>query len=188
MTIKNKIKLSLAIFIILCICLVALVILPFLKEIKNNSAGIISQKQNFNSLLAREEISNNFKNRHREIEPNLEKINNIFVDAETPIDFIHFLEKTFSGCDAYLNISPGIASKPADGSWFFLNFQLTSISSFPNFLKLLEKLENNQYLIEVQNISIKKLTQAEVVSLQKENKNLSFDAVEVDFSLGVLAK
>ena len=188
MTIKSKIKLYLIIFIILDICLVVFVIQPFIKETKNDSAEIISQKESLASLEAKKENLDNFKNRYQEIKPNLDRMNTLFVNSDVPIDFIHFLEKTFSNCGVNFNISSGIASQPADGPWSSLGFQITSVSSFPNLSKLLEKLENSQYLIKIQNISIRSLSQGEIANLQKEKKNLSSGVVEARFSLTVLAK
>lgn len=182
MTIKDKTKLFLITLIILSICLVVFIISPFLKEIQSNSAEIISQKESLISLEERRESLEIFKNQYQEISSGFERMETLFVDAEVPIDFIHFLEKTTSDAKIDLQISSAIASQPADTLWPSLGFQITTVSSYPNLLRFLEKLENSQYLVEIKNISINKIKQEE------SKKDSLVNAVRTNLSLWVFVK
>lgn len=188
MIVNIKTKLILAIVFVLSACLIFFLVSPFLEEIKRGSAEIILQKQNVDSLSEKEENLNDFKNKYREIGPNLEKIDSLFVDVKTPISFINFLDKTSEDCGVKLNISSSIASRSAGESLFFLNFQVNSTGLFSDTMRFIEKIENSQYLIEIKNINIRKLTQSKAEGGQKTNKNIDSNAVEANFSLDVLAK
>ena len=63
MTIKNKINLSLIFFLILAIFLLAFLIYPLLKDIKNYSNEIISQKKEVSSLENKIEDIEEFRKR-----------------------------------------------------------------------------------------------------------------------------
>lgn len=173
MTTKNKIILSIVIFAVLFILLIIFVIYPLFVEIKKNSQAITSQKGNLVALEAKIENLEKFKNLYNEYKPNLEKIDNLFINAEVPVGFISFLEKTSKDCQIEIEISPPSTKKTEKDFWTFLTFQIRSISSFPNFLQFLEKLETSPYLIEIQNLNISKFTGGEDFSGADAQASLS---------------
>src|SRR3989344_7505632 len=90
----KKNNLSLIIILALNILLAVFVVYPMFSDIKENSNKLIRQKNESHSFLA--QINNlreieNFYDFHRE---DFNKINDQFVDAEIPIDFIAFLERS----------------------------------------------------------------------------------------------
>jgi hypothetical protein len=171
MTIKNKINLSLAIFIILSIILILFVIYPLFKEIKINSEDLISKKQNLTLLEKKIENLKQYQAIWAEIEPNLEKIDKLFIDPEVPVEFISFLEETARDCNLSVEISPLPASKITEDPWPSLLFQISTTASFSKFLKFLEKLETSPYLIKIQNLNTRRLTEKDLEL--KEFKGLS---------------
>jgi Tfp pilus assembly protein PilO len=156
MTITKKINLSIITFAILVILLVVFIIFPLFREIKDNSRELISQKESLATL--EEKIGNleKFKILYKELEQILEKIDNLFINSEVPVEFISFLETTAENCQQKIEISPTSAKKSEKELWSSLTFQIASTGSFPNFLKFLEKLETSPYLIEIKNINISK--------------------------------
>ena len=104
----------------------------------------------------------NFKSLYEKYRPSLEKVDNLFVDSEVPVEFIAFLEKTAEETQVEIGISSISLGKNADDLWSFNAFQITSNSSFPNFLKFLEKLETSPYLIRIQNLNIYRLAEEEI--------------------------
>ena len=186
MTLKTKINLSIVILIILSISFIVFLIYPLFSEIKNISQELISQKQDLISFQAKTEDLEKFQILYQEIKPNLEKINTLFIDSELPVDFISFLEKTSRDCQVLIKISPALPTKIKEDPWPSLTFQITSISSFPNFLKFLEKLESSVYLTEIQNLNISRLTETEIKS--KEFEKLSLGDVKTTLSLKVYTK
>ncbi len=172
MTLKNKIHLSIAIFSLITIFCAAFLIFPLFQEIKKEAAGIVSFKKNLAFLETEAESFGEFKNSYLGIESDLGEMNTLFVDSEVPIDFIGFLEKTARDCHAQIKISPALPAKIEKESWPFMIFQIASVSSFPNFLKFLEKLESSNYLMEVQNLNIARLSEAELKSKGLEKFSL----------------
>ncbi|PIV64969.1 MAG: hypothetical protein COZ90_00745 [Candidatus Nealsonbacteria bacterium CG_4_8_14_3_um_filter_37_36] len=162
MNIKNKINLSLVIFIILSIILILFAIYPLFKEIKINSEDLISKKQSLTFLEGKIENLKRYQTIWRQIEPNLEKIDKLFIDPEVPVEFISFLEATARDCDLSVEIFPAPASKITEDPWPSLFFQISSTASFSKFLKFLEKLEASPYLIKIQNLNTRRLTEKDL--------------------------
>ncbi len=173
MTTTKKINLSIGIFIIFIIFFIVFLIYPFSRDIKNNSEELIFQKENLDNLQFKIENLENFKNSYKEFKPNLEKIEDLFVDSKMPVDFINFLEKNAADCQAIIKISPASSRKIEKDFWPSIAFQINIISSFPNFLKFLQKLETGPYLAEVQNLNVNRLS-GENYPVGDVNVNLFF--------------
>jgi len=187
MTLKNKINLSLIFLLFLSIFLIAFLIYPLLKDIKNYSNEIISQKKEILSLENKINDIEKFKKNYAKIKPSLEKIETLFTNSEAPIDFISFLEKTSQDCQVSIKIAPAAITKEnGEKPWPSLSFSITSAGSFPNFLRFLEKIESGPYIIEIQNLSIKRLMEAELKL--KEFENLSLGDIQASFLIMVFAK
>jgi len=179
MAIKKKIYLTLIIFSLLIILMVVFIIFPLLGQIKNNAKELIVQKEKFVALEAKITNLEKFKVLYVELQHFLKQIDNLFVDARVPVEFISFLEETSEKSQLKIEILPGSDKEMEKDFWPYLTFQITSTGSFPNFLKFLEKLENSLYLLEVQNVSIGKLT---------GDKDVVSDDVRANFSVKVFVK
>ena len=186
MNIKNKINLSLIFFLILAIFLIAFLIYPLLEDIKDYSKEIISQKKEIKVLENKIRDTEEFRKNYAEIKPNLEKIETLFTNSEAPIDFISFLEKTSQACHLTIKIVPSAITKKTEEPWPSLSFSITSLGSFPNFLRFLEKLESGPFLTEIQNLSIKRLLETELKL--KEFENLSLGDIQASFLIRAFTK
>ncbi len=191
MTIKNKINLSLAIFIILNLSLILFLICPLFQGIKNDSKELISQKQKIVSLKTKIENLGKFQTLWQEIEPNFQKIEKLSIDPDVPVEFISSLEKISKDCQMAIKISSTPSSGTEKDPWPSLFFQISSATSFSKFLKFLEKLETSPYLIEISSLNVRKLTEAELTQpfLQKElGEGRSLGDVAAALSLKVYSK
>jgi len=186
MNLSNQIKISLLSFIVLTGSLLFFLIYPTLRDIKKDSQSIISQKGVLLSLETKMANIEEFKNYLKEITPDLEKIDKLFIDPEVPVDFIGFLEKTAQNSQVFLKISPALPQKIEKDPWPSLFFQLNIFGSPAQFLKFLEKLESGSYLVEIQNLNIVKLTEIELKS--KEFERFSSGDVRSIISLKVFTK
>jgi len=184
--ITNKIKIAVVVFLVLSIIFVVFSIWPLFREIKKSSADILSQKAALVILETKTKNLEEFKSYFQEIKPNLEKIDALFIDPEVPVDFIRFLEKTSRESQADLKISPAFPTQITKEPWPSLLFQLTTTSSFPNFLKFLEKLESSVYLIEIRSLDISRLTETDLKSPELEK--FSLGDVRARVSLKVFTK
>ncbi|HUW71944.1 MAG TPA: hypothetical protein VMV66_01970 [Candidatus Humimicrobiaceae bacterium] len=166
MTLKRKIIVSTVFFLILSILLIVFVVSPLFSEIKKISLNFPAQKQNLATFKKEVENLQKFKKIWPETSLDLKKINQLFIDdPKVPIDFRHFWEKTAQDSGVYLKMSPANLSQTADTDpWPSIVFNFTSVGSFSNLLNFLEKLQSSDYLIEIQDFNITRLTEAELRS------------------------
>lgn len=158
MTLKNKVRLSLAIFLTLSVFMIVSLIYPLFKDIKENAAELSLKKQDSLYLDAKLENIEEFQRGYKEIKENLEKGESLFVNAEAPVDLIGFLEDTSEDSNVSIKISPSEPTKKIGDPWYSIIFQVNAVSSFPNLLRFIEKIESGPYLVQIENINITRLT------------------------------
>lgn len=185
MTLKNKINLSIFILIVLNLCLILFLIYPLFKDIKTKASEVTSEKQKIAFLEERAKNLEKLKLKYEEIEPKLEKLDKVFIDPNMPIGFINFIEEIYKNPDILVK-NPAFSEKIQTESWLILPYQVTFIGSFPNFLKFLEKLESSNFLIEVQNLNISRLTENELKS--KDYEKFSVGDVKANISIKIYAQ
>lgn len=197
MTTNRKILLISIVFGLVVLILICFGVYPLLKRIKNNSQEFIAIRKDL--ILSSGQIGSlaEIKKIYEEIEPDFEKINQFFIDPEVPLDLIKFFEKTAEDSKVSIDISSSSALKKSElkkselkksgkelrGS---LGFQISLVGSFPNCSRFLEKVETGPYLIEIQDVNIKRLTEAELKSLKYEQ--FSPGAVSANLAIKVYTK
>jgi len=186
MTFKKKITISIVFFLVLSILLIVFVTYPLFLTIKKNSQDFLSQKQKL--MVLKEKVKNleKFKEILPEISPDLEKINHLFIDPKVPVDFIRFLEETTKDSGLFCETSPGQTIKTEKDPWPSDSFRLILAGPFTNLSNFLKKLESSPYLIEVQNLNIARLTEAELRS--SEFEQLSLGDLKANLSIKVYTK
>jgi len=180
---KNKIYQIIIIFLLIALFLVVFLIYPTLKDIKNNSKQILSNKGQLLFIDAENMELDNFKQGYKDYEPNLKKIDQLFIDPQNPIDFIKFLEKTASNSNisVEINLIPPQKNKNGDDPPTTF-FQIYTKGDFLNILKFSERLEMGYYLIRINSFTIKKSDQS-----IGEDKSFS-NRVDADFSIETINK
>ena len=158
---KQKIIINLIIFGIITLVLIIVVVFPLLKEIKKNSGEIISVRKEIVLSKTQAEKFEEYREIYEKLTPDLEKIDNLFVNPELPIDLIEFWEKTAADSNLLIDISPALPKSAETDSWDSIGFRVILTSSFSNFSKFLEKIEASPYLIEIQNLVIKRIEKGE---------------------------
>lgn len=154
MKIEKKTNISIIIFLALIIFIIVFVVSPLIGEIKKGSQGLISEKNKLSVLGEQINSLERFKILYKNLEEILEKIDNLFINKEVPLEFIGFLERTASKSSVDVEISPFSGGQADKNPWPYLIFQITTDGSFPQILSFLEKMENSPYLIEIQNLTI----------------------------------
>lgn len=186
MNLKRKIQISIIFFFGTAILLIAFLIYPLFSEIKKTSQNFLLQKQKLIELEKKVENLEKFKIIFPEISADLEKIDNLFVNREIPVDFIRFLEKTSRDSQISLKISAVLPLEIETEPWSSILFQLVLAGPFPNVSQWLEKLESSIYLIEIQNLTITHLSETELKSKQYEQ--FSLGDVKATLSIKVYTK
>jgi hypothetical protein len=155
---RKKIYISIIVFAIISVFLIALVLVPLLTNIKKNSDELISQKrelaQTEKDIKTFEETESIYEKSKEEIN----KINKLFYDQKNPLEFLDFLTekpKIYGLQNKILKIIPPDL-KPQTDSWKIYSFQISSTGSFTSLMKFINSLESGPYLIEILNINIKK--------------------------------
>lgn len=153
---NNRIKIILSIFILSSLFLIIFFVWPLTKEIKKNSEDLVSAKNNIVDLEAQINETNNFKKVYENYKPNLDKIDQLFINSNYLVDFIEFLENTAFNSNVTSQISLPPASK---NSQQFVMFQFISEGTFFDMLNFIKKIESGPYLIEIENLTIQNSTQ-----------------------------
>ncbi len=185
MTYSKKIYIISAVFITITVILIVFFVYPLFKTIKNNSEELITVKKNLIFFQNQIRELERFNNNYQKYEPNLKIIDELFIDSQTPLEFIKFLERTASNSGISLEIlSISIPQKQENSNlWPNTTFELALRGDFSGLLKFLEKLEAGSYLIESESLTARKLKQREL----RENKFSSED-IKTNLSIKVFTK
>lgn len=160
---KKTLMISL-IFGLIILIFIFVLIYPILKGINKDSNNLSNLEKESISL---EDQMNNIEEIRATYEASkndFEKIENLFINSEVPIDFIKFLEQTAVTTNVSIDILPVSQEKLEEKKWNFMNFQISTIGSFVNFVRFLEKIENSMYLLETKNLIIKRSNIKTIVS------------------------
>lgn len=173
---KKKIFIATILFLMIYILLSVFLVSPFIQEIKNDSQKIIVGQSNLLALNSQLDEVENFNKNYSEYKPNLDKVNKLFVDANNPVDFIEFLEKisSDSGLNSTITLLPNLQNVKNDNSWAFIGLQISCSGDFIKVLKFSEMLENSLYLVQINNLTIKKLSEIKGVVYTPESVQAIF--------------
>lgn len=169
MIFKSKIYISSIIFGLITLALAGFLIYFLFRDIKNNSQELFNTKKELALIKDRTRKIKNFEKIYKDYQPNLAKIDQLFVDPKNPVDFFLFLEKLAFDLGISMEISPLIPSgkKSEIDSWPSAIFQVSIKGSFSDFLRFFEKLEMSSYLIEIQNLTLKKISEKKIEQEQQ---------------------
>ncbi len=154
----KKIYPSLIIFTILSILLIAFIVWPLFKQIKEASQGFSSERNQIVYLSEEKENIGKIEKIYKTYESDLNKVGTLFFDPAVPINFINFLEKTATDTQVKMEISSMVKQAPEKDWWSSLVIQVVISGSFNNASKFLEKIESGPYLIEVASLNAVSLT------------------------------
>lgn len=147
----NKIHIILSVSALISLILIMFFIYPAFKDIEKNSQDLISAKNDIVILGAQIEETKKFKEDYENYRPNLEKIDELFIDPDNPVDFIKFLEDKAEEYNLDMQISLSLLSSGQKG---FVSFVFSLKGSLPDVLKFLSNIEQGVYLIEIEKLTI----------------------------------
>lgn len=154
--IKNNIYITVALFFIVALALVLLLILPLFSAVEKSYLQLVSYKGAISSAQNEAMGLEKFNQDYKDFQPNLEKMDGLFVDAGSPIEFIQFIEQTLasSGMSAQISMVQNKQSPDRRGMPFVV-FQINSNGTLARISELLTKFETSHYLMEIQAINMK---------------------------------
>lgn len=190
---SNKIYIISSLFALASLLLLIFFIWPTSKEIEQNSQDLISAKNDIVTLDAQIAETNAFKKNYGNYKPNLDKLDQLFIDPNNPVDFIKFLEDTASVSQITSQISlPPFSQNSQQAAQNFILFQFASKGSFSGVLDFAKKVEAGPYLIELENLTIQNsaVTTSGVspIAALSALKNYSSRTVDATFTIKAFIK
>lgn len=143
---KRQIIVISVFFGIISLILIFVLIFPLFKKIKQDSLELISARKELSLFQYKSAGIEELRITYDKIEPDLKKIEEIFVDFEMPVGLIEFWEEAASDLGLSIKISP-----------VSQGFRLSLTGSFNDFLKFLEKTERAPYLTKTNDLSVRSL-------------------------------
>ena len=154
-------------------------------DIITNSKELANQKKEMLTQRKNEENISKIRKEYEENFPDLLKIENLFVSADNPLPFIDFLEKNASSEGVSYKVSSTVLNTGKEGKYFVFN--VSTISSYPQFFKFLVKIEKGPYLTQVYNLNLKRIGE-EDIKKGDEFAGCQIGDVSSNFSLKVFTK
>lgn len=164
--IQNKIYITLLISAIVIVILLIFLVCPLIDKIKISSANLREK----NNLIAssQEKGGNYLKNlqdEYTDLESEISKIDQSFVNPEGAIDLIVAIEHLAALTNNYQQIEEiGLTEEEKN----ILAFRVFSWGSFPDFIKFLARLENMDYFIDFDSLKITRIEERELRNLESK--------------------
>jgi len=153
----KKIYISLATFGAIILLFLFLVYLPWAAQIKKSAEDLIFQKEAFFSLKESQEALEKLRKDFINLKPEVEKIEDLFLESENPVEFLNYLEETALSSGILIQTSALSFGGKNNGAFPYLSLQVSFKSRFFNFSKFLDRLENSSFMLEIQNLNVRKI-------------------------------
>ena len=147
--------------VIVLVILMSGISFVLLKGILSYSVQLTNHKQLVAQFQSDEQSMGEYMRVKRIYATEFDQLDALFVDPETPIAFITFLEGIAADTNFSLQINPGNPKKLRGEPWPSMDFRLSSEGSYSDFLIFLQRLETSSYLMEIKNISINRVATAD---------------------------
>ena len=119
-----------------------------------NSEQLVFQEQAFAQVETDAENIQRFQKFRILKEQEFNRFQRLFLDLNTPISFLEFIENLAQSFQLELQVSPGNPEKIQGDPWRYLNFTLATIGSYGSVVGFVEKLELAPYVLEVVSLRI----------------------------------
>ncbi|MCH7604689.1 hypothetical protein IID24_01755 [Patescibacteria group bacterium] len=127
---------------------------PIMRGIIDDHQQVFLQKQDLALIGADTKNVEQFQRSFAVYNVELERLSDLFIDQIIPIEFIKFLEQLAENHQLDLTVSLGVPKKAQGDPWPSIGFNLTLRGSYANTLKVLEKIENAPYLVELESMQM----------------------------------
>lgn len=132
----------------------AVVVYVVLGGVQEDHGQILAYKQEFLQLQEYEKGSRELEAFSAQYAEEFLRLENLFVDSETPIAFFRFLDETADLFRLRIEKSPGAFQHLEGDRWPSFEVRLAGSGVYPDVMAFLQKIENGPYLLEVQTIAL----------------------------------
>jgi hypothetical protein len=132
-------------------------VMPILSEIGKAGVSVREQRGKIAGYDKRIAVAREFASFTKDEKNNLDNINGVFVDAQSPsdfINFINFLENTARNTLVNIDFSSSVPSTGTDSDSSSVGVEADISGNMGNILRFLKNIETSHYLVEVQGINI----------------------------------
>lgn len=162
MTPKQKIFIAGGAFAIFLLLFFAFLFFPLMRGIRADSAKVLAARSQLAEISLYEEQIRRFEKISQSKQGDLGKIHNLFLDTDTPIAFLEFLEDLARNAQVSLKITPVESQKKEGDAWDSMDFRLAGRGPYPHVLSFVKQAENGPYLFEFKNAVLQRVTTGEV--------------------------
>ena len=153
--IKKKITIRVLTSLILCFLIIYFFTFPLLKKIKTQKEDIIAKKIELEDRMSKDKNIISLNEQIKKIEPDLLKLDKIFISMNRELDFITLLESAAdnNNVEQKLNISPEQSKKNND-IYHAQPLTINARGKFKNIIQYIADLEAITYYITINSINI----------------------------------
>lgn len=162
MRVKNRLISIFAFLIILDLVIIYFFIFPTINKIKSTRNEIINLKIDLENKVTREKNMADLNQKIKKIEPQLEKINQIFVNENREIEFITALEDLEKKYKVTQTLNLEVNNKQKGENFTKVPIHLEVKGSFSDLMNYLNGIESLSYYVNISNISLEKSETAQI--------------------------
>ncbi len=151
---KKKIYLSLLVFLIIILILIIFIVVPTIRDIKNMSNKIEEQRLDLEKKYIKGQSLKQLAENLEKIEPELVKLNQIFINQNRELEFITTLEEIAAKNNINQKINLGAVSAAENQNFKKSTLQLYTSGSFTDQMNYLLSLEALNYYININSIDL----------------------------------
>lgn len=182
----KKIIAAIIVFLAMIVLLFVLEVWPAFNAIKQSSEKLFLARREIAFVQTKSRQTAGLEQTLKSLGPDIFKVREAFIDPEMPVGLLHFLENTAIESNVLLDVSFRPQQGAEKTTLSFLAIQLSFNGSFTNCLKFLERIETSAYLTEIENLSIRRISEAQIKSA--EYKGLLAGDAEATLLLKVFTK
>lgn len=176
---KNKIYITVGVFIIIFLVLIALGAIPFLGKVKQSSQNLVAQNSLLNLVNARIVEVEGFQDNRSQLRQDLNRIESVFIEEDSPVIFLNSLESIAKRTELSIDIFPSAASSETTDLWSSVGFRLSIEGDVENCLKFLEILEHSKWMFDILYLSLDKTLKTNQYEEAIENTEKAYMSIAV---------
>lgn len=168
---KKKILIALGSFGVSIALFWGIVVYPVFRGVLGDYQRVLALKKELLQLQEDRQNSREFETLSLQDAQEFARIENLFVDNDTPIAFFRFLDQTANSFGLQIEKAPSPTQRVQGDRWPSFDIRITGRGSYPHFMAFLQKIENAPYLLEIKTLT---LTTREKGSSQEKEGLIEF--------------
>ena len=161
MTPKQKTFVASGIFAVSLLLFFAFLILPLVRQVRSDSAKVLAARSQLAKVSLYEEQIQKFEGISQSQKEHVDSIHSLFLNTDTPIAFLEFLERRSESSRVSLKITPVESLRKEEDVWNSIDFELAGKGLYPSVLSFVKQVENGPYLFEFKNVIVQRVATGE---------------------------